>query len=388
MKIAYLDCFSGISGDMFLGALLDLGLPPDELRHALKGLPLAGWELHTAKEGRNHIFGTRLVVKVDPQTQVARGLREVCELIEAGGLPPWVTQKSVELFQALAGEEAKIHHVQPEEIHFHEVGAVDSIVDVVGTLFGIERLGIGLVAASSLPLGSGFVETSHGPLPLPAPATLALLKGIPVYDSGLKAELVTPTGAALVKTLAVSFGALPPMTIEAVGYGVGTSQLPDRPNLLRIILGQDRPGADLETVVLLEANLDDTTPEWIGYLMERLFQAGALDVFFTPIQMKKNRPGTLVQVMGRPHEKEKLMHILFMESTTLGVRFHYSERKVLKRASLEMDSPWGRITVKQVVQPDGSSLLLPEYETCREIAAGKGIPIKEIYYWVLSQNRK
>jgi len=224
-------------------------------------------------------------------------------------------------------------------------------------------------------------------MPLPAPATIAILRGIPVYDSGLKAEMVTPTGAALVKVLVHSYGPMPPMTVDRVGYGVGTRDMPDRPNLLRILVGRDQRSGQVETVVILEANLDDTNPEWLGFLMDRLFKAGALDVFFCPVQMKKNRPGILIHVMGRPHQRDGLMEILFQESTTLGIRFRYSERRVLERSDAEIESPWGKMRVKKVLGPDGSFRLLPEYEACRRIAEEKGLPVREIYYWIMARPR-
>jgi pyridinium-3,5-bisthiocarboxylic acid mononucleotide nickel chelatase len=296
-----------------------------------------------------------------------------------------VRDKSIAIFESIALEEGKIHGCPAEEVHFHEVGAVDSIVDILGSVLGMEYLGVVTACASSLPLGSGFVETSHGRIPLPAPATVALLKGIPVHDSGLKEELVTPTGAALVKSLAHSFGAMPPMVIEKVGYGVGSRNLTDRPNLLRILIGQEQGGADEETVLILEANLDDTNPEWLGYLMERLFEAGALDVLFTPGYMKKNRPAVLVHVVGKPLHKDQLMDILFSESTTLGVRFHYTQRRILERSSTEIDSPWGRMKVKKVFRPHGSYQLLPEFEECRRIAKERGLPLREVYRWIMAQ---
>jgi uncharacterized protein (TIGR00299 family) protein len=387
MKTAYLDCFAGISGDMFLGALLDAGLPFEILKEMLHSLPLEGFRLETLREERSHMFGTRFLVEVDKEKQVGRGIEEIAKIIKAGRLSNEVKQKSIEIFKTVAREEGKIHNRAPEEIHFHEVGAADSIIDIVGTMVGIEFFGIDSISASSLPLGSGFVETAHGRIPLPAPATVALLKGIPVYDSGLGYELVTPTGAALVKGLACAFGVMPPMIVEDVGYGVGSRKLPDRPNLLRILIGRDQTEDQVETVVMLEANLDDTNPEWMGFLMDRLFEAGALDVVFCPIQMKKNRPGILIQVMGKPQQRDSLMEILFRETTTLGIRFRYSQRKVLLRDMDEIESPWGRILAKKVVREDGSVFFLPEYEACRKIAEENGLPIKEIYYWVISSNR-
>jgi hypothetical protein len=387
MKIAYLDCFSGISGDMLLGALLDAGLDFEALRKALGTLPLDGYSLEMKREERGRLFGTLFRVRVERERLEHRGLKDIAKIIRAGELSQEVQNRSIQIFESIAQEEGKIHNCPPDEVHFHEVGAVDSIMDIVGSVFGIEYLGIASIAASSLPLGSGFVETQHGRIPIPAPATVALLKGIPVYDSGLAHELVTPTGAALVKGLASAFRSMPSMTIDRVGYGVGSRTLPDRPNLLRIIIGHDKTEQQVETVVTLEANLDDTNPEWLGFLMGRLFEAGALDVAFCPIQMKKNRPGILLQVMGKPEQRDTLMDILFMESTTLGIRFHYSQRKVLPRSEVEVDTPWGTMRVKEVQRPDGTSYFLPEYEACRKIAEQRKIPIRQVYDWVTSLNK-
>jgi uncharacterized protein (TIGR00299 family) protein len=387
MKIAYLDCFSGISGDMMIGALIDAGFPAEELKKALQGLPLQGYTLEVTREERNGLFGTRFIVKVSRNPHPHRRFSDIKALIGAGNLSPSARDKSIAIFESLALEEAKIHGCSVEEVHFHEVGAVDSIVDIVGSVLGMEYLGVATAYASPLPLGSGFVETSHGRIPLPAPATVALLKGIPVHDSGLKEELVTPTGAALAKGLAHSFGPLPAMVIEKVGYGVGSRNLTDRPNLLRILLGEERGEANEETVLILESNLDDTNPEWLGFLMERLFEAGALDVVFTPGYMKKNRPAVLVHVVGNPFHKDQLMDILFSESTTLGVRFHYTQRRILERSAAEIESPWGRMKIKKVLRPDGSWQLLPEFEECRRIAKERDIPLREVYSWITAQGK-
>ena len=387
MKIVYLDCFSGISGDMFIGALIDVGLPLEELKKALQSLPLQGYNLEVTREQRNHLFGARFKVTVSRDPQSHRRFSDIKDLICAGNLSPSVRDKSIAIFESIAMEEGKIHGCLAEEVHFHEVGAVDSIVDIVGAVLGMEYLGITRACASSLPLGSGFVETAHGRMPLPAPATAALLKGIPVHDSGLKEELVTPTGAALLKGLVHSFGPLPPMVIEKVGYGVGSRNLADRPNLLRILIGEEQGEENEETVAILEANLDDTNPEWLGFLMERLFEAGAMDVVFSPGYMKKNRPAVLVHVMGKPHQKDRLMDILFSESTTLGVRFHFTQRRILQRSSDEMDSPWGRMKVKKVFRPNGSFHVLPEFEECRQKAKEQGVPLRDIYSWVTAQGR-
>jgi len=387
MKIAYLDCFSGISGDMFLGALLDSGLPFDEFSGHLATLPLEGFRLDTFREGRKHIFGTRFVVIPEDEEQPPRGLREIREIIEQGQFTDTVKAKSVQIFEDLARVEGEIHNLPAEEVHFHEIGAVDSIVDIVGAVYGVECLGIQALFVSSLPLGSGFVGSSHGRIPLPAPATAALLKDVPVFDSGLPHEMVTPTGAALVKGLATSFGPMPPMVIHDIGYGIGKRDLPDRPNLARILIGHQQDETEVDTVVVLETNLDDTSPEVLGYLMERLFDAGGLDVVFFPVQMKKGRPGVQVQVIGRPDQKDVLMKILFKESTTLGIRFRYSQRKLLKRSVVEVDSPWGKIKAKKAVNSDGSVFFLPEYEVCRKIALENNRPLKEIFSWVMSLNK-
>jgi len=385
MKIAYLDCFSGVSGDMLVGALIDAGLPFDWLRSRLAGLAIGGYELEARREGRNHIHGTRFLVHTGHE-HAHRSIVDIRQIMEGSDLSPWSRTKVIEIFESIARVEGRIHACPAEEIHFHEIGAVDSIVDIVGAVLGVEKLGIEQLYASPLPLGGGFVETQHGRIPLPAPASVELLKGIPVRGTESTEELVTPTGAGLVKGLVKTYGAMPSMVVEGAGYGVGSRNLPDRPNLLRIVIGQSGT-EESDTVAVLEANLDDTNPEWLGFMMERLFRAGALDVVYLPIQMKKNRPGTAIQVIGRPEQKESLMEVLFAESTTLGVRFRFSERKVLKRSSAELDSPWGKLAVKRVTRPDGSTLLLPEYEACRAVAVERNIPLREIYYWVISANR-
>lgn len=387
MKTAYLDCFSGISGDMFLGALLDAGLPSETLKRAISTLPLEGYEIKTAHEKRHEISGIKFTVDVDHEKHSHRGLNEIKDIIDNSELSEEVKENSLSVFKSIAIEEGHIHGQPPENVHFHEVGAVDSIIDIVGTLFGLEYLKIGSVFASKLPLGSGFIESRHGRIPIPAPATLALLKGIPVYDSGLKTELTTPTGAALVKKVVKNFGTMPPMIVDSIGYGIGSRELDDRPNLFRIIIGKEEEEADSDTVVVLEANMDDCNPEWSGFLMDKLFQLGALDVVFYPVQMKKNRPGTQIQVIGRPENLDDFMEILFRESSSLGIRFRYSQRRILKRSEVEIESPWGKMKVKKVIQGDGKTVFLPEYEVCRNIAEKKDIPLREIYYWINSLNK-
>jgi uncharacterized protein (TIGR00299 family) protein len=387
MKTAYLDCFSGISGDMFLGALIDAGLSFDELNRKLRTLPVDGYRLEIRKEARNLIFGTRFLVIPEKKEQPHRNLRAIRGIIDQGGFNNSIKKKSIEIFEDLAKVEGNVHNLSPEEVHFHEIGGVDSIIDIVGTVYAIETMGIQTLSASPLPLGSGFVKTAHGRIPVPSPATIALLKGIPVFDSGLRHEIVTPTGAALAKGLASSFGPIPPMVIKNVGYGTGKKKLHDRPNLLRILIGHQQTEDQTDTVVILETNIDDTNPEWLGYLMDRLFNAGALDVVFLPVQMKKNRPGIQVQVMGRPEQKDILMEIMFLESTTIGIRFRYGQRKVLESCVTEIESPWGKIKVKKVTNKDGEAFLLPEYEECRKVALENNLPLKEIFYWVMALNK-
>lgn len=388
MKIAFLDCFSGISGDMFVGALLDAGLDLEALRDAVLTLPLEGVRLEARKEKRNSIQGTRFIVRVDEGSQPHRSLEDIRRIISESGLDDRVKEKSLSVFNILAEAEGAVHGEPPDHVHFHEVGAADSIVDIVGGIFGMLSLGIERVCTSPLPLGSGFVATRHGPIPVPAPATVSLLQGVPVRDSGLRQELVTPTGAALIKALSSSFGPMPSFTLEGVGYGVGFRELPDRPNLLRILLGSEAHRGRDDMVVLLEANLDDCQPEFSGYLMERLLEAGALDVSMIPAQMKKNRPGTLLQVLGRPEQMEVLEEVILAESTTLGVRRQVIARRTLERSSLEVESPWGPMTVKTAVGIDGIPRVLPEYEVCRRIALERKIPLREVYAWIQTLNHK
>jgi len=386
MNVAYLDCFSGISGDMFLGALVDAGVPVAELKQLIDSLRIEGCHLETRREARNGIYGTRLLVDVDQSRQRTRDFREIRELISHSTLPQNVKDKSLQVFSSLAAVEGKIHNASPEAIHFHEVGAVDSIVDIVGSVYGLFSLDIHSVYSSRLPLGTGFVQTAHGAMPIPVPATIALLKDVPVSQTEIPYEMVTPTGAALVKAFAQTFGPMPAMTVDNIAYGVGGRELPDRPNLLRLLVGKQARKGKSETIVVLETNIDDMSPEWAGYLMECLFAAGALDVIFCPIQMKKNRPGVQVQVMASPDAKERLSGILFQESGTLGVRFFYTQRKVIEREEVTIESPWGNIKAKKIVQDDNTAYLVPEYESCRKIARAKGLALREIYSWVMGLN--
>jgi len=383
MKIAYLDCFSGVSGDMFIGSLLDAGLPSEKINEIISGLRLGGFTISSAKEERNRIFGTKFSVLLDHGHQPARHLKDIKDILERSDLPSQIIEQCIRIFERLAATEAAVHHMQMEEVHFHEVGAVDSIIDVVASVAGMYLLGIEKLFVSRIPVGSGMIDSAHGIIPVPAPATMEILKGVPIYDSGQNTEMVTPTGAALLTSLGTSFGPMPPMTVERVGYGVGSRVLPDRPNLLRIAIGSDAEQGTLDTVVLLESNVDDMSPELLGYLMDLLFEAGALDVSFCPIHMKKNRPGVRIQVIGRPEDKDRLMGIVFRESTSLGVRISYSQREVVERTEVTVSSPWGKMKFTQATDRDRGPVLLPEYEECRRIAREHNLPLRDVYAWAV-----
>ena len=381
MKIAYLDCFSGISGDMLLSAMLDAGLSFPDLQERLQTLPLGGYRMVKGNADRNHIHGTTFSVHCQG-THQHRNFKDIRTIIHQGEFSKQVKETSIQIFRSLAVVEGRIHNRPADEVHFHEVGAVDSIIDIVGAVYGVEELGIQSIYASKIPLGSGFVKTAHGRMPIPAPATIALLCDIPVFDSGVQQEMVTPTGAALLKGLACAFGEMPAMKAQRIGYGAGSRDLPDRPNMLRMIIGEQNAGMETDTVVALETNIDDMSPERLGYLMDCLFDAGALDVAFFPAQMKKNRPGVQVQVISYPQQKDRLLEIFFRESSTLGVRFQFTERKILQREKAEVESPWGKIQVKSISRQNGTKRFAPEYEVCRNIAQHHSVSLEEVYDWV------
>ena len=378
MRIAYFDCFSGISGDLILGALVDLGLDPEVLRGPLSLLPLGGCRLEVARERRGPLWGTR--VKVTAEEHGAhRSCSEIRELIAGSALPDPVKEKSLAVVERLAEVEGRLHGLPPDEVHLHEMGAVDSIVDIVGACLGIHELEIDRVVGSPLPMGRGFVRCDHGLLPLPAPATLALLQGRPVYDAGQDRELVTPTGAALLTVLASEFGGIPRMQIEGVGYGVGQHPEDHPPNLLRVITGQADVLLPTEKLLLLETSLDDMNPEIYGYLMERLFAAGALDVNIIPAQMKKNRPGQLLRVLSPQGLRDHLVGIVLSETTSLGVRCLEMERIALPRTIIRVQTPVGLIPVKVARNPEGGYTVAPEYEACRRAALRHRVSIRLVY---------
>jgi hypothetical protein len=390
MKIAYFDCIAGASGDMLLGAMLDAGLEVEALNEKLKALHLENeFELKAQKVNKNGFGATKVDVLLhEPyEHQHGRHLAEIESLIRKGSLTETVQEKAIGMFRRLAEVEAGIHGKPVGEVHLHEVGGVDTIVDVVGTLLGLDSLGVEQVFSSPLPLGRGFVQGAHGLIPLPAPATVALLKGIPVQGSEIEMELVTPTGALLLSTLCRAFGPIPAMILSGQGYGAGGRDLPI-PNVVRLLLGERSEvrgqGTEIETLIMLETNIDDNSAEVNGYVMEQLFAAGALDVFFTPIQMKKNRPATLISILSRPEDMEKLELLLFRETSTLGVRRQPVERRCLERTSEVIDTPYGPISVKVARLPDGTSKRAPEYEDCKRAALAHGVPLRKVYDAALS----
>jgi uncharacterized protein (TIGR00299 family) protein len=379
MKIAYFDCFSGVSGDMILGALLDLGLDQKTLMKDLSKLKLSGYEIEVSKEQRGPITGTRVNIKVDEEKQSPRSSGHIQELINNSKLPDQVKKNSLAVLKRLATVEGTLHQQPPEHVHFHEVGAVDSIVDMVGACIGLHVLGIAEVVASPLPLGRGFVQCQHGMLPLPAPATLALLESVPVYDSGQERELVTPTGAAILTTVCSEYGGFPPMSIEKVGYGVGQHPEIHPPNLLRLVLGQATMAVINERLLLLETSIDDMNPEFYGHLMERLLDAGALDVNVLPAQMKKNRPGQLLRVLVSEGLRDTVIQILFNETTSLGVRIHEVDRYSLPRRTIRVRTSYGQLSVKVATNPQGDFTVAPEYDGCQRAALKHKVALRLVY---------
>jgi uncharacterized protein (TIGR00299 family) protein len=385
MTLAYFDCFSGISGDMTLGALVDLGVPVEWLDAQLRALPLDDFDLRSRPVSRHGISAMQVEV-ISRESHHHRDYRHIQGLIASSPLSDKVKAHSLAVFERIAAAETRIHGCDKETVHFHEVGGVDAIVDIVGACLGMERLGIDAVAASALPSGGGLVKCAHGVLPVPAPATLEILKGVTLYGNGIEKELVTPTGAAILAASTDSFGPMPAMAVRQTGYGAGTLELERQPNLLRVILGE--PESEWQTdgsqrLVLVETNIDDMNPEIFGYVMERLFADGALDVFWVPVYMKKNRPGTMVQVLCEPIKKARIVRRLLSETSSLGVRFHEVYRTALEREAITIDSPFGRIAAKRIRGAAGEDRIVPEYEVCKKIAIEKGLPLQRVYDAIL-----
>jgi uncharacterized protein (TIGR00299 family) protein len=407
MRIAYLECFSGMSGDMFLGALVDAGVSPAVLEETVAALGV-GAKLEISGVVRSGISATKVDVRVDAekdlpreeflvqqQTNVAptphqhahehshgRGLIEIRELIAKASISDSAKRTAIAIFEALGAAESKIHTTPIESIHFHEVGAVDAIVDIVCAVVGAEALGVDEIICSPLNVGGGSVKCAHGTFPVPAPATVELLKEAPVYSSDIQAELVTPTGAAIVKTLARRFSSFPEMKIEKSGYGAGSRDFPGHPNVVRLTIGEAASTLAAETasdtVTVLEANFDDLNPQVFGYVIGRLFEEGALDAFGMPVQMKKNRPGTLLTVLCKPEDANKLTQLIFTETTTLGVRRRQEARQTLARRWESVRTEWGEVRIKIASTNGTVTNYAPEYEDCRRIAAEHHVPLKTV----------
>lgn len=372
MRICYLDAFSGISGDMLVGALADAGADRDCLLAGLTSLG-TGAEFRLEKTKRRGIAATKFTVTAPPG-KAHRHLPDIFRMIGQSQLPEPVQRQAKAVFERLGQAEAAVHDVPIERVHFHEVGAVDSIADIAGACLGFHLLGIEEIHCSAINVGSGTVETEHGVLPVPAPATAVLLQGKPIYSRGPAAELATPTGAAVAATLAARFGPPPAMVLSATGFGAGGRDFAEHANVLRVLIGEGSGATEATTVSILEANVDDLSPQVLGYAMERLFEAGALDVSFAPVFMKKNRPGILVRVIARPEDQETLAGILFAETSTLGLRIVAAERRVQARHMAEVETMYGKVRVK--VSADGT--YAPEYEDCRKLARERGIPLREV----------
>lgn len=392
-RIAYFDCASGASGDMVLGALVDMGLPLESLRSELLKLPLRGYRLEARRVHRAGLHATKVDVLIERahvhehthehehehghEGEHHRGLREILALIDKSTLDPPVKARSTQLFQRLAEAEATVHGMSPDDVHFHEVGAVDSIVDVVGGVIGLAWLKADRFVASPLNVGTGTVSMSHGTFSVPPPATARLVRGAPVYGAG-EGELLTPTGALLVTGHASGYGPLPLLTPEHIGHGAGARDTAGRPNVLRILVGEEAASGD-GRVLVLEAEVDDMLPQLFGPLLDRLLAAGALDAYFTAIQMKKGRPGVLITALCEPNQREVIENLLFSETTTIGVRRQEWDRTVLERAIVPVETAYGTIGVKVARRGDRVVNAQPEFDDCQKAASTHGVPVKETW---------
>lgn len=382
MRVAYFDCPSGASGDMILGALVDAGVSLDSLRAELRKLPLAGWEL-SAREVRKGAFRA---IKVDVEIDAGahhhhRGLKDILAILDASALGPEIRDRAGRIFRRLADAEARVHGTTPDEVHFHDVGAVDAIIDVTGAVTGLALLGAERIAVSALPIGGGLVGGPHGRIPVPGPGTAELLRGFPVVDTGVRAELVTPTGAAILTTLAHASGRMPAMTVESIGYGAGTMELPDTPNVLRLLVGRTMKSGEsgeTETIAQVETTIDDMSPQLYEPLVERLFESGALDVFLTPVIMKRSRPGAVLTALCQPDRVGDLARVLFEESTTIGVRWSEWRRATLPRETVTVETRYGPVPFK-VSRLEGRVVTItPEFAEIARIARERGLAAREV----------
>lgn len=385
-RVVYYDCFSGISGDMILGALVDSGVNIKTIRQNLEGLGIPGYKIVSRRVIRNGISGTKINIVLNRKTnkqKFSRSFNDIKNLIFKSQLPNEVKANSIEIFHRIGKAEAKIHRTTINKIHFHEIGAIDSIIDIVGGVLGMHLLNVDHVYSSALNTGEGIVKCEHGNLPVPAPATLILLKGIPCYSSGIKKELTTPTGAALVAFYSKGFGSMPNMNIVSVGYGAGKNEFKEIPNFLRIIIGEITTPVGPSSMKVIETNIDDMNPEYYEYVMDRLFKLGAVDVFFTPIYMKKNRPGILLSVIISNEKLETIAHAILTETSTYGVRYYDVGRFIIDRKVKLIKTSFGKVHVKIGFLKGVQITITPEYEDCKKIALKNKIPVKLVYEEVL-----
>ena len=381
MRVIYFDCFAGISGDMTIGALIDLGIDVESLKQQLASLGLSGYQIKVDRVERSGIAATKFDVLVDTSTQPARHLADIREIIANSKLSDLARSRSIQAFERLAEAEARAHGTTVDKVHFHEVGAIDSIIDVVGVMIGVEMLGVDRFVSSSLRVGYGTVKAAHGLLPVPAPGTAELLRGAPIYAGQIEGEFVTPTGAAIVTSLCESFGPLPALSIERIGYGAGSRNPEGFPNALRLVVGElsDQKTSEPENaVVVIETNIDDMNPQVYEHVLRLAFKLGALDAFITPVQMKKSRPGVLLTVLCEPMLLNPMIDMLLAETTTLGVRYYDAKRRILARAIEMVETEYGSVRVK-VARSGGRALhFQPEYEDCLRLAEAADVPLIEV----------